>query len=61
MKNKLFSETKLLSAFVEQDGWGWNEVLWNTSIWVFEIQISEKIWGGFLKMIVSQLWKVVKG
>ena len=61
MKYTLFSETKLLSAFVEQDGWSWNEVLWNTSIWVFKIQISEKIWGGFLKMIVFQLSKVVKG
>ena len=45
--DKIHSETKLPSEFVEQDGWGWNEILWNTSIWVFEIQISEKIWGGF--------------
>ena len=36
-----------ISDFVGQDDWGGDENLWDTPIWVSEIQISEEIWGGW--------------
>ena len=36
-----------ISDFVGQNVRGGDEVLWDTPIWVSEIQISEEIWGGW--------------